>query len=204
MKKIAYFCGLSATFILVGCKSDPKLSQSDISDYNPVEIVEETQTVSSGGTQSSTTGFSIDNTDQKPFTIPEDDGWKQVGTEADTDQGETVVIEKHLGTIYFSYDKSTLKPTETAKLDKWYEEIKVGKKAIVVEGHCDIRGSEEYNRSLGERRAITVKEYFENLGLNGDRVQTISYGEDKPAREGDVDSAHQYNRRAEVMIVKVK
>jgi peptidoglycan-associated lipoprotein len=67
---------------------------------------------------------------------------------------------------------------------------------VQIEGHCDARGSIEYNIALGERRANAVKNYMTSLGIPGDRLSVISYGKEKPLNQGDSESAYAANRRA--------
>ena len=74
------------------------------------------------------------------------------------------------------------------------------KGAVVIEGHCDERGTREYNLALGERRANSVKKYLVSLGVPGDRLQTISYGEDRPFAMGSNEAAWKQNRRAHFAI----
>jgi peptidoglycan-associated lipoprotein len=71
---------------------------------------------------------------------------------------------------------------------------------LVVEGHCDERGSEEYNLALGDRRAAAVARYLEDLGVSGTRLRTVSFGENKPAAAGHDESAWRVNRRSEIRI----
>ena len=73
--------------------------------------------------------------------------------------------------------------------------------AVQVEGHCDERGTEEYNRALGERRALAAREALIGLGIASDRVDTISYGEDKPAVPGHNESAWSKNRRGAFVLL---
>ena len=68
---------------------------------------------------------------------------------------------------------------------------------IQIEGHCDERGTQQYNLALGERRALAVRDYLIRLGISGDRLVTISYGEEDPADPGHSESAWAKNRRAE-------
>ena len=68
---------------------------------------------------------------------------------------------------------------------------------ILVEGHCDERGTEEYNLALGERRANSAKKYLEGLGVNAARISTISYGEERPLDPGHTEEARSKNRRDE-------
>ncbi|MBL7544910.1 MAG: peptidoglycan-associated lipoprotein Pal [Bdellovibrionaceae bacterium] len=102
-----------------------------------------------------------------------------------------------LKTVFFDYDKSTLsaeaKRTIQGNVD-WMK--KNANTKVQIEGHCDNRGSIEYNVALGERRANTVKDYMVSLGLSGNRLATISYGEEKPLVSSESESAWKKNRRA--------
>ena len=73
---------------------------------------------------------------------------------------------------------------------------------LVIEGHCDERGTEEYNRALGERRAIAVENKMREQGVDLASIRTVSYGEDKPAVTGSGESAWSQNRRAELWVGK--
>jgi peptidoglycan-associated lipoprotein len=91
------------------------------------------------------------------------------------------------------------------KIDKVAEYLnKYTSLFLIVEGHCDQRGTEEYNRSLGERRANMIRESLVNAGVNADRIRTVSYGKDKPAVEGTDESAWGKNRRGELLPAKKK
>ena len=68
---------------------------------------------------------------------------------------------------------------------------------IQIEGHCDERGTQEYNLALGERRALAVRGHLMKLGISGERLLTISYGEESPASAGHSEEAWQQNRRSE-------
>jgi peptidoglycan-associated lipoprotein len=101
-------------------------------------------------------------------------------------------------TVHFEYDSSTVKPSEQSKLEAVAQQLKGNSSAAVkIEGHCDERGTEEYNRSLGERRAIALREELIKLGVEASRVDTISFGEDKPAVPGHDEAAWKENRRGE-------
>ena len=100
-------------------------------------------------------------------------------------------------TIFFAYDDYSLTTEAQAELSKIGEYLKANTTAVVqVEGHCDERGTVEYNLALGERRAQSVKSYLVNLGVTDARLSTISYGEEKPASEGHDEGAWVKNRRA--------
>jgi peptidoglycan-associated lipoprotein len=97
---------------------------------------------------------------------------------------------------YFDLDKADIRSDARAALSKSadflrkYPQIKV-----VVEGHCDERGSTEYNLALGDRRAAAVKQYMVSLGIGADRISTVSYGKEKPFCMESNESCWQQNRR---------
>ena len=114
------------------------------------------------------------------------------------ESGRLNADEAKLEPVYFMYDNYQLVPSELAKIDAAAAFLNAHSEAmVVVEGHCDERGTTEYNLSLGEYRAQAVRTYLINAGIAADRVQTASYGEEKPAVEGHDESAWRYNRRAE-------
>jgi peptidoglycan-associated lipoprotein len=105
-------------------------------------------------------------------------------------------------TVYFDFDKSAIKPDQKANVAAVAEYLKGhGDNRVVVEGHTDERGTEEYNRALGERRALSVRETLLNLGIPADRVITRSFGEDKPAELGHDEAAWGKNRRGEFILL---
>ncbi|HOF40620.1 MAG TPA: peptidoglycan-associated lipoprotein Pal [Candidatus Hydrogenedentes bacterium] len=102
------------------------------------------------------------------------------------------------GTVYFAYDSSQLDPTAMGTLKRNAEIIKQMPNSVIqIEGHCDERGTQQYNLALGERRALAVRDYLIRLGISGDRLVTISYGEEDPVDPGHTESAWAKNRRAE-------
>ena len=111
---------------------------------------------------------------------------------------KTTVINVGLERVYFPFDQFALTNEARRVLDanatilKSYPALKVS-----IEGHCDSRGSDEYNLALGERRAHVVKNYLVSLGVASDRFETISYGEELPADSAMTESAWAMNRRAE-------
>jgi len=103
-----------------------------------------------------------------------------------------------LQTVYFDYDSNALRPDAMAILRDNAEKIKqVPGVVIQLAGHCDERGTQEYNLALGERRALAVRQYLIQMGISGDRLITISYGKEFPAVLGSDESAWAKNRRVE-------
>ena len=103
--------------------------------------------------------------------------------------------------VFFNYDSSELDTDAQELLQdqvawlKQYSDV-----SIIIEGHCDERGTREYNLALGEKRAQSVKNYLINLGISSDRVSTISYGKERPAVVGSNDGAWAQNRRSVTIV----
>jgi len=103
--------------------------------------------------------------------------------------------------ILFAYDSSQVSVGERAKIEAVASHLKQNSSnAIILEGHCDERGSREYNLALGERRALAVRTYLIGLGIASDRTQTKSYGEENPAAPGHDEAAWSRNRRGEFVL----
>lgn len=102
-----------------------------------------------------------------------------------------------LNTINFEYDQDLISPENKEKLKQNANWIKKNSNLTVqIEGHCDARGSIEYNLALGERRAKSVKNYLIGLGVDSNRLSIISYGKEKMLDSSESESAHAKNRRA--------
>lgn len=108
--------------------------------------------------------------------------------------------ESGLQPVYFDYDSSSLNAEALATLRENAEKIKEVPGVIIqIAGHCDERGTQEYNLALGERRALSVREHLRQLGVSGDRMITISFGEENPAVLGSNEAAWSKNRRCEFL-----
>jgi peptidoglycan-associated lipoprotein len=103
--------------------------------------------------------------------------------------------------VYFAYDKSDISPEGRAILTKQSDWLKKNANVTVtIEGHCDERGTREYNLALGERRATAVKNVLVALGIPANRVSTISYGKERPAVVGSTEAAWAQNRRGVTVV----
>lgn len=103
--------------------------------------------------------------------------------------------------VYFGFDSTVVPQGELGKIDAVVNHLNSkSDRVVVVEGHCDERGSNEYNLSLGENRATIVRNYLVQGGISADRIQTRSYGKEKPAVVGNDESAYSLNRRGEFAI----
>ena len=108
-------------------------------------------------------------------------------------------------TVYFELDRSEIHPDDLGKVEAVAGILaQDAQNKVLIEGHCDERGTEEYNRALGERRALSVRDALSGLGVSADRVRTMSYGEDRPADPGLNDAAYSRNRRGEFVLLKPK
>lgn len=106
-----------------------------------------------------------------------------------------------LGHIYFDFDKYDLKPEARERLAKNAEFMKAHPEFMfTIEGHCDERGTNEYNMALGDRRAHAARAYLQSLGVTNDRFKLISYGEESPVCNAANESCWQRNRRAHFLI----
>ena len=107
--------------------------------------------------------------------------------------------------VYFGFDASALPAGEMAKIEAVAAHLqeKPGR-VVIIEGNCDERGSNEYNLSLGDLRATSIRAYLESIGIAPNRIQTKSYGEEKPAVVGHDESAWAKNRRGEFAVFQHK
>jgi peptidoglycan-associated lipoprotein len=107
-------------------------------------------------------------------------------------------VASQFGFVYFEFDSAQVGESERAKVEAVAEYLRGnGSVGVIVEGHCDERGSNDYNLALGERRALAVRAYLVNLGIDAGRIQTRSFGEERPAALGHDEASWSQNRRAE-------
>jgi peptidoglycan-associated lipoprotein len=177
---------LVATLALVGCKKKP---------YQPT-----------GPVGSGTSGAG-NNSTPPPITSVDIPGGGGVGTISTA--GDRPVITPgdldgkrgQFTPVYFDYDSAKIKPAELSKVKTVVEALKGNSKKMIVEGHCDERGTAEYNRALGERRAQAARAELVKLGIDAHRLSTISYGKERPIEPAHDDTAWSRNRRAEFVIL---
>ena len=120
------------------------------------------------------------------------------------EEEEEQIIVPETDTFYFEFDQSDIDPADFAILDQHAEAIqaKIGEDSgllITIEGHCDERGSEEYNQALGNRRAEAVSRYLRVRGVPAENLATISYGELNPVNFASNEDAWAQNRRSVVL-----
>jgi peptidoglycan-associated lipoprotein len=104
-------------------------------------------------------------------------------------------------TVHFDYDSSVVKPSDKSKVAAVADYLKANTMdGLEIDGHADERGTEEYNRALGERRALALREELGRLGVDLSRIDTTSFGKDRPVDPGHSEAAHKKNRRGEFVL----
>lgn len=136
----------------------------------------------------------------EPAKSAQEEAVKPIAPQAE----KSAVAENKFETVYFDFDKSDLRQDARDVLSKHAETIlkSLPGAKIQIEGHCDERGSAEYNMALGERRARSAQKYLTTLGVKAENLSIISYGKEKPAVNGSEEAAWAKNRRAEFVVVK--
>src|SRR6266851_2384842 len=113
------------------------------------------------------------------------------------------LFDKEVKDAYFDYDKADVRTdardalSQTAQFLRSYPQVKV-----VIEGHCDERGSTEYNLALGDSRAAAAKQFLASLGIAADRMESVSYGKERPFCSASTEECYQQNRRAHIILAK--
>lgn len=142
-----------------------------------------------------------------PTTPPVDESASGLSglEEADLGSGDFKAIDPNdaelraiFANIHFNYDQFSLTPQARSILNgiaTWMKDNP--RKLLLIEGHCDERGTNEYNLALGDRRANSAKTYLTQLGIEASRIYTLSYGEERPIDVGSTESAWAKNRRGE-------
>ena len=182
-------CGVLA-FAVTGCKYDDVAEGGDVADGGNVQTVD-----TNDGTGVGTDIGTVIGETGKPATE----------LKFDQDPNYTRCTDVDFAPVYFAFDASNLKDSELAKIEAVAQHLQANPtRVVMVEGNCDERGSNEYNITLGELRAGSVRDYLLRLGIAAERVQTKSFGEEKPAVAGSGESVWAKNRRGEFAIYQHK
>jgi len=112
------------------------------------------------------------------------------------------VVRGQYSPVQFAYDSFSVAADQQSKIDAVADALKGSGKTVIVAGFTDDRGTEEYNRSLGEKRALSVREALITKGLKATTIQTVSFGKEMPVDDGENEAAWTKNRRAEFGVVK--
>ena len=141
-------------------------------------------------------------TEQKPVAaVEEQDDAVQAVAEEETQNANMAAQVFDDEDIYFDFDSSVLKDTAKKSLIRKAEWFRTNPDAsIIIEGHCDERGTSAYNIALGDRRAQSAKAFFVDLGIDSNQISTVSYGEERPVDVSKTEEAWAKNRRAHFVV----
>ena len=185
-------CGVLA-FAVTGCRYDDVAEGSDAGNVQAIDTVDP-----NAGDAANANGADLG-------TVLGQDGKPATELKFDQDPNYVRCTDVDFAPVYFGFDASNLKDGELAKIEAVAKHLQEKpNRVVMVEGNCDERGSNEYNLTLGELRAGSVRDYLLRLGIAAERVQTKSYGEEKPAVAGSGESAWSKNRRGEFAIFQHK
>lgn len=112
------------------------------------------------------------------------------------------VAKGQFSPIYFGFDSQSVEPAEAPKIQQVATALRDSANRLIIAGFTDERGTQEYNRGLGERRAQSVRQALIDSGIAADRIQTVSFGSEMPADPASTEAAWALNRRAEFGVVK--
>jgi peptidoglycan-associated lipoprotein len=171
----------SATLWLAGCGSTVKLDDADGTGNKPAPI---TSAMPSGNASGANNG-NLPATNVAPVVVPPADN--------------TAALGDVPRVIYFDFDSFVVKEEFRGAVDGHAKRLLAAKgKKILIEGHTDERGGREYNLALGQKRAEAVQKSLTLLGVSGEQIEAVSFGEERPAAQGSSEEAWAKNRRAEV------
>ena len=191
-------CAVSIAFVTTGCRYD-KASGEGLADSESAEV---------------DTNDALDinpDLDVSSEDIPSDAQGGALSELTDAngaggsfkDRGYALCTDVSFAPVYFGFDATTIAPAELAKVEAVAHHLAENPDRVVtIEGNCDERGSNEYNLSLGDDRAIIIGNFLAQNGIARDRMETVSRGETNPAVEGSGEAAWSQNRRGEFIIWK--
>ena len=184
IKRLLTIC--AATFLLAACETAS-------TDSNEVVGSSSGSSSGSGAAASASSNTSSDAGGTTSAGTTSAGGASSIGSIRTPDE----LLAKVGSTVYFDYDQSSLTSEAQATLDRQAAFLKASPSfRLIIEGHCDERGTREYNLALGDRRASAVRDYLVAKGINASRLSTISYGKERPSVGGTNDTSYALNRRS--------
>ena len=182
IKRLLTIC--AATFLLAACETAS-------TDSN--EVVGSSSGSSSGSGAAASASSNTSGDAGGTTSAGSASGASSIGSIRTPDE----LLAKVGSTVYFDYDQSSLTSEAQATLDRQAAFLKASPSfRLIIEGHCDERGTREYNLALGDRRASAVRDYLVAKGINASRLSTISYGKERPSVGGSNETSYALNRRS--------
>ncbi len=189
IKRLLTIC--AATFLLAACETASTDSNEVVGSSSGSSSGSGAAASASSNTSSDAGGTTSAGTTSAGTTSA--GGASSIGSIRTPDE----LLAKVGSTVYFDYDQSSLTSEAQATLDRQAAFLKASPSfRLVIEGHCDERGTREYNLALGDRRASAVRDYLVAKGINASRLSTISYGKERPSVGGSNETSYALNRRS--------
>lgn len=197
IKRLLTIC--AATMLLAACETASTDSNEVVGSSSGTSSGSDVAASASSNTSESSTSTSSDKSSSSSTSGASGASGASSGSaSAESDvQSADNMLAKVGSTVYFDYDESSLTVEAQATLDRQAAFLKANPSIrIVIEGHCDERGTREYNLALGDRRASAASDYLVAKGVNASRLTTISFGKERPAVGGSNDTSYALNRRS--------
>jgi len=197
---MAILCCGALALAVTGCKYDN--ADEGVADGGTQEVVSD---VTDDSMNANSSDISTDENANAAANADEMDLSAATGLPFDQDPNYARCTDVDFAPVYFGFDASQLAPAELAKIEAVAQHLQAKpNRVVIIEGNCDERGSNEYNLSLGDLRAIAIRDYLVTLGIDAKRIQSKSYGEEKPAVSGHNEGAWSKNRRGEFAVFQHK
>jgi peptidoglycan-associated lipoprotein len=194
---MAILCCGALALAVTGCKYD-NANDEDVTGGGTQEVVTD-------GADDQMNANAKDISTDANANAEEMDLSAATGLPFDQDPNYARCTDVDFAPVYFAFDASQLAPAELAKIEAVAQHLQTKTdRVVIIEGNCDERGSNEYNLSLGDLRAIAIRDYLVTLGIDAQRIQSKSYGEEKPAVTGHNEGAWSKNRRGEFAVFQHK
>ena len=198
-KVMAVLCCGALALAVTGCKYD-NANDDDVTGGGTQEVVTD-----GADDQMNANAKDISTDDTANANAEEMDLSAATGLPFDQDPNYARCTDVDFAPVYFGFDASQLAPAELSKIEAVAQHLQTKTdRVVIIEGNCDERGSNEYNLSLGDLRAIAIRDYLVTLGIDAQRIQSKSYGEEKPAVTGHGEGAWSKNRRGEFAVFQHK
>ena len=203
MMKAVAVCGMLA-FAVTGCKYDDEEAAGTGDAAVATDVATDGGETATGSDIATDAGAATaEAVDVNADTSSLDAAIGNVPFDQDSNYARCTDVD--FAPVYFGFDASNLPSGEMAKIEAVAQHLQSkADRVVIIEGNCDERGSNEYNLSLGDLRATSIRTYLETIGIAPNRIQTKSYGEEKPAVVGHDESAWAKNRRGEFAIFQHK